>query len=161
MNLLTNIHKKCSADAMCILYGQRTEQGRGPSKGDPGERNVVGACCMREGGWRLCPKGRREATVKGSGGEKAAGWAGGWGSERPLATAMAVQEALLPPVPPSVSGEPGRVSATKWDAEVQRQAVRARRAPRNYPLTSRSTYTHYLEDGVEAQRGEEFSRVTS
>lgn len=103
MNLLTNIHKKCSADAMCILYGQRTEQGRGPSKGDPGERNVVGACCMREGGWRLCPKGRREATVKGSGGEKAAGWAGGWGSERPLATAMAVQEALLPPVPPVLS----------------------------------------------------------
>lgn len=105
MNLLTNIHKKCSADAMCINTDSGQSRGRGPepSKGDTGERNVVGTCCMREGGWRLCPKGRREATVKGSGGEKAAGWAGGWGSELPLATATAVQEALLPSVPPVLS----------------------------------------------------------
>lgn len=72
-----------------------------------------------------------------------------------MATDIAVYEDLLPSFPPALGKDTGSVPATKYDTEALRQI--ARRAPRHHPATS----THYLEDGMEAQRGEEFSKVTS
>lgn len=84
----------------CMGSGLSRGRGPQPSKGDA----ECGWRLLYETGWlEAVPQGLVGSNCEGHGGEKAAGWVGGWGSELPLAIATAVQEDLRPSVPPVLS----------------------------------------------------------